>query len=601
MPVENLPAIVRDCRLTVILLGMLCPLVCLSADSPSVRVGISEFAENSVNLPIIPATVRLLEQTLGKENIITRTYSVANLQAAAKSGQVDVILSSAGTYRRLSIEGAGVSNIAAVVSERAPNPNFADGSVFFVRADRTDIRTIDGLKGKIVAATHRYAFSGWQTAMGELLRRGHNPEGFFKDVHFVGHDMPLVVKAVVDGETDAGIVRACFLEDMAVDTSRFRILNPIAPDEQINCVRSTALYPNWTISTTPSTSPETSRRIAAALLAMPPIENGLHWSLATDFRPIDRLFLDLKIGPYEYLRKFSLTRFISENSLFFTVFFTLLFGLILHAVTVTGLVKKRTRALEESMERERALEEEARLAQERVTSIQKVGIVGQMSSIIAHELRQPLSSISMHCYGLLRRYENGTDTRDVTVESVEKIAEQTKRASAIVDRVRAYAKGSRERSLISLHDAVTAGLENTRKSRRRSGVAIDFVDRCAAMVRIEANPLEIELIVVNLLKNAVDAVSGLPDARVTLTLEPVGRQIRLTVTDNGLPMSDENWHAIQSEAVRTTKDAGTGLGLSIVRSITEDLGGRTEFVRQEKGGLSVSVYLDAADTEGIAA
>ncbi len=275
--------------------------VASAAWATPIRFGISEFAEHSVNEPIIPATVALLEKTFGKDNVSAVTYSVAELQQAAKTGAVDIILSSAGTYRRLSLEGAGVHSLASVASARVSDPNYADGSVFFARNDREDIRSIEDLRGKTVAANHRWAFSGWQTAMGELLEHGIVPDGFFGEVHFKGHDMPQVVSAVVNGEADAGIVRACFLEDMGINPSAFRILGERPRDGKIDCVRSTDLYPNWTISTLPSLSPEASRHLAAALFSMPMIENGLRWSIANDFRPIDLLFYKLKIGPYEYL------------------------------------------------------------------------------------------------------------------------------------------------------------------------------------------------------------------------------------------------------------------------------------------------------------
>ncbi len=562
----------------------------IAKDKP-IRVGISEFAEYSVNLPIIPATVRLLEDVLGKENVEAKVYSVANLQAAAKAGQVDVILSSAGTYRRLAIEGAGVRDIATVVSTRAKNPNFADGSVFFVKKDRDDINVIADLKGKTIAATHQYAFSGWQTALGELLRRNLPYESFFGGVIFKGHDMPFVVTAVENSEVDAGIVRACFLEDMDIDMSQFKILDPMPNAGKIDCIRSTELYPNWTFSTLPSTSPEDSRRIAAALLSMPPIENGLHWSLATDFRAIDQLFLDLKIGPYEYLKTFSLWRFIHEYSLFFTAALTLMIALILHSATVSRLVRRRTKQLEESLERERALEEETHIAQARYSALQKIGIVGQMSSIIAHELHQPLASISMYCYGLLRRIENGNDDVEKTRQSLEKMAAQTQRASDIVDQVREYSKGRRERSAQNVCAIAKLAVESIRKSTRRSQVEIVYQEPKESFW-IEANALEIELVVVNLLKNAVDANAGRTGAYVELTIARTERGIRLTVIDNGAPISDENWESILLHTVRTTKQQGLGLGLSIVCSIVEDLGGRVIFNRPTDGGLRIDVLLD---------
>ena len=130
----------RRLSFAVLLVGWFVAAIAWSAP---IRFGISEFAERSVNEPIIPATVALLEKTFGKDNVSAVTYSVANLQKVAKAGEVDVILSSAGTYRRLSLEGAGVHSLASVASARVPDPNYADGSVFFTRKDREDIRTIE--------------------------------------------------------------------------------------------------------------------------------------------------------------------------------------------------------------------------------------------------------------------------------------------------------------------------------------------------------------------------------------------------------------------------------------------------------------------------
>ena len=560
------------------------------------RLGISEFADFSVNLPIIPATIQVIKDLFGEDHVSVKTYSVANLQTVAKQGQVDVILSSAGTYRRLAIEGAGVTDLATVVSTRAMNPNYADGSVFFTLAERADINTVADLRNKSISANHKYAFSGWQTAMGELLRQGFDPDHFFADVRFKGHDMPLVVEAVQKGEVDGGIVRACFLEDMGIDTTQFKVLDSKPNAGKIDCLHSTALYPNWTISTLPSTSPEISRRIAAALLSMQPIENGLHWSLATDFRGIDQLFLDLKIGPYAYLRQFSLTRLIAQYSLPFSIALASLLALLLHSVTVSGLVKRRTQELEESVRREKQLEEESRMATERFSALQKVGIVGQMSSIIAHELRQPLATISMYGYGLLRRLESGQEDRDVTVRSLEHICEQTKRASDIVDQVRTYAKGNRARSLQSLESMMNAAVTEMRKSSRRRNARIEL-EPPPQPVWIEANPLEIELIFINLMKNAVDAVP--PDRSPYVRLRMALRDectVEVTVTDNGPRMSEEDWEKAVRQSLRSTKEMGLGLGLSIVRSLTEDMGGTVEFGRSEEGGLSITIVLECTTT-----
>ena len=565
-----------------------------AADRP-IRFGISTFAAHSVNLPIIPATETLLENLLGEENIVFETLPVETLSERVKQGAFDMTLTSAGAFRRMAIEGAGVRDLATAASRRVPNPNFAEGSVFFVRND-SPIQTIEDLQGKSVAANHEKGFSGWQTALGELARRGLNPQHFFSRADFTNHDMAEVIRRVEDGRNDAGVVRTCFMEAMNLTLSRFRILGA-RDDGSIDCVHSTDLYPNWVIAAAPSLSPDLSRKIAAALFSMPPIGDEVRWSIATDFRGVDNLFRTLKIGPYEYLATFSFKRFIAHYWPGFAIALTLLIALVLHSVTVGTLVRRRTRELEASLKRENELSQETVAAQNRFLALQKVGIVGQMSSIIAHELRQPLAAISMQAFGLMRRFENGTVTRDAALTALDKISHQTDRAGAIVDQVRAYAKGDRRRAPLEINRTVSDAVAEARKSFRNLGVPMEFTPS-PTPIYTTANPLEIELIVINLLKNAAEAVkmSGIAGVvRCRITGFPGSPAIE--IENQGRPFTDAEWDSLLADSLVTSKRKGLGLGLSIVRSLTDDLGGRLTFTRPAAGGLIVTVTLSTLSTE----
>lgn len=565
-----------------------------AADRP-IRFGISTFAAHSVNLPIIPATETLLENLLGEENIVFETLPVEILSERVKQGAFDMTLTSAGAFRRMAIEGAGVRDLATAASRRVPNPNFAEGSVFFVRND-SPIQTIEDLRGKSVAANHEKGFSGWQTALGELARRGLNPQHFFSRADFTNHDMAEVIRRVEDGRNDAGVVRTCFMEAMNLTLSRFRILGA-RDDGSIDCVHSTDLYPNWVIATAPSLSPDLSRKIAAALFSMPPIGDDVRWSIATDFRGVDNLFRTLKIGPYEYLATFSFKRFTAHYWPGFAIALTLLIALVLHSVTVGTLVRRRTRELEASLKRENELSQETVAAQNRFLALQKVGIVGRMSSIIAHELRQPLAAISMQAFGLMRRFENGTVTRDAALTALDKISHQTDRAGAIVDQVRAYAKGDRRRAPLEINRTVSDAVTEARKSFRNLGVPMEFTPS-PTPIYTTANPLEIELIVINLLKNAAEAVkiSGTAGVvRCRITGFPGSPAIE--IENPGRPFTDAEWDSLLADSLVTSKRKGLGLGLSIVRSLTDDLGGHLTFTRPAAGGLIVTVTLSTLSTE----
>lgn len=100
--------------------------------SQVIRVGVSEFAERSINESLIPVTLRELARAVQPRYRLEITvFSVATLQDAVKDGKLDIVISSAGTYRRLALAGTNIRDLATISSARAPNPNYADGSLFF--------------------------------------------------------------------------------------------------------------------------------------------------------------------------------------------------------------------------------------------------------------------------------------------------------------------------------------------------------------------------------------------------------------------------------------------------------------------------------------
>lgn len=563
--------------------------------APTLRVGVSEFAEGSINQSLIPVTLKSIQKALTAEvDLSVRYLSVSELQRAVKAGEIDVVISSAGTFRRLAIAGTGIRDVATMASERAPDPNYADASVFFVKADRSDIRTVSDLYGKQAAAMHTFAFSGWQIAAEELFKRGFNPDRFFSDVLFQGHDASKIITAVLNDEVDVGIVRACFMEDNGVDQSRFKLIGLYESDGKINCSRSTAAYPNWTLSVLPSNNPELTRRIASVLFSLEPIEHNLHWSVATDFRPIDQLFWDLKIGPYEYLRHFNFKRFIYAYWQYILPVLMLLVGLVAHVFVVSWVVRKRTAELQASREREKAIEKTAVQANARLEKIQRAGIVGQMSTMIAHELSQPLGTISFYATGLRNRAIAGHPDEHMIISVMEKIKSQVWKASTIVDQVRSYARGDRQRENLDVLTVAAQSLGEVQKASRGEGAEIATIFDKGPLT-VEANRLELELIIVNLLRNALEASAGIPEARVELRIERADDEVHIVVTNTAVQVTGELLDNLNNPYGLSEKLSGLGLGLLIVKSIVDDLCGELHFSEASQGGVCSQVSLPLAD------
>ena len=269
---------------------------------PDVTLGIVYYTSPSPNEEIIPDTIRALEKRIGKQHLRIKEYTLEQLRDAIKNGDVDVFLASSGFYRRMVQYGA--SSLATVASKNYPDPNHSDGAALIVRND-SGIRTLYDAKGSVLGASSPTAFTGYQLALGEVLRQGFDPEAFFKKTNFYGGGPGAVsiLDALRRKDVDIITLRICWLEGWLKkhpeDKGLFRVIDQRDANEP--CQRSTDLYPTWTIGTSANTPPEISKIVTSAVLEMPPTKDGFYWSIATDFRSVDALFKGLKIGPYRYL------------------------------------------------------------------------------------------------------------------------------------------------------------------------------------------------------------------------------------------------------------------------------------------------------------
>lgn len=532
-----------------------------------VRVAIVKYVRPAPNEEIVPASVAALRQYFGEDRVRVTHLSLTELADAIRRGEVDVFLSSAGFYRRLADEG-----VKSLVSA----------------ADRTDIETLKDVKGGVLATSTPTAFTGLLVPYGEMMKQGFKVDGFFSETLYLGDDdaMETAPGHLLDGTADVAFLRLCFLEEWLErhpeHAGKFKVINRKDGPGEV-CARSTALYPTWTVATTKVTDPRVSRSVTQALLALKPTgSNGIYWGVATDYSSVDKLFRDTRTGPYAYLNTWSLKRFIAEYWHWLMLATVLVAGLILHSVRVTQLVHKRTAALRRSLAELQVLKEEAQGAAQRIERLERAGVVAQLSVIFAHEMRQPLGAISLYSLGLRRMLGNGsTDTARMT-DVIDRLDRQTERANEIVARVRSYAKAEQPtRVLVSLREQVdraAADLKTT--GRYRTALRVVVTDEPV----VTADPLEMELVALNLMKNALEASDAAGGAgEVVVTLSEEDERAIITVADDG-GGTRETVERL-NRGLGSTKAEGLGLGLSIVRGILEAYGGRLAFSTRRQGGL----------------
>lgn len=557
---------------------------------PAIRIGLSVWSEPANNGPIIQDTLRVFEKTFGKDRVSIKIYSLEELEQAIRSNQLDIFQSSAGFYRRQM--DYGVRAIATVASDRFPDPNKSEGSTIIVRKDRNDIQTLADAKGKVLAANSPNGFTGYQVALGEIARLGEDPRKFFSRTIFTGTGKGVrgVIDAVLTGQADVGFLRLCYLEHFPQEAAQLRVLNAqdVGPD---GCACSTERYPTWTISATSRATPEISRAVAAALLTMPVNENGYYWGIANDYTSVDNLFKDLKIGPYEYLANWTLERFLSQYWPFLLFALLSVAGLVYHCVCIERINRRQAVKLKEALKQQTILEQQSQTAASRIDELQRIGTVGLLSSMVAHELNQPLSAILLYARSLQRFGEKGLIEK--MSEVCDDISAQAKRAFDIVEKVRGYAKGNTERQAVNLSDLVDKTVHDFELSRRsHARVATTLQPDVFAIVDV----MEIELVILNLLKNASNALRGRNDGKIDVTLAGRGDVLQLEISDNGEVFSKRELDFI-SQPLVSTQSTGLGLGLAIVRTIVEKHGGSITFEANPGRGLLVRVVLPACKNQ----
>lgn len=560
------------------------------ASEPEVTIGIVHYAKPAKNSPIVEPTLRAIEAKLrGQYRVRVLSLQREALEETVKAGRVNIFLSSAGFYRRLIRYGA--RDLATAISPMYPDPNHSEGAAIVVLDRRTDLEKIADLKGMTLAVTSANAFSSYHVPLGEIASRGYDPFKFFREVREakegVNSEEPL--KALKAGHVDVAFLKQCTLEEFLrthpEDKGLYRVLEP--KNSAHECARSTDLYPTWTLASTKSTTPTVSRLVTAAVLEMPKTEDDFVWGVSTDYSQVDELFRTLKIGPYQYLREWTVRRFITEYWPFVMLAVFGIVGLILHGRRAEHLVRKRTAQLRHSINERIQLEAKAKEATHRLETMQKIGVVNQLSAIFAHEMRQPLGAISLYLEGLKTMIDEGVTDKAKLHEVLDLIKQQNIRADSIVQRVRVYRKSSPKRDQeISLSRIVKDAVDTVSISDPSVSQAIET--NLGNAVKVRGDALELELLVVNLIKNALEAVSDQSNGKVIVTVEESDKKVLLIVQDNGSVKTEEDLKPLYGSFESTKKD-GLGIGLTIVKGIVERHRGRVEFQTAVPHGLKVII------------
>lgn len=554
-------------------------------------IGIGTGAMSASQKLFFEETAKFLREEFGANTIeLKGPMALGKLKELIRTKKIDYFISSAGFARLLGEEG-----VRELVIYR-PGPNEQDrnelGSTFFVAKD-SNIKTLSGMKGKKFIANDPNAFYSYVAPLGEISYAGYDPSTFFGSVRFQYRQPLDLLKALKDGTADVAALPSCFWESRLIDNPELaNAVKPAAIVSEQPCFRSTRTYPNWVLSSTRWADPAFTKRLVTSLLDMPHLNDGASWSVQTDLSRVDAVFKQLNMAQFSGVKPWTIRDFLQKYS--FSVFIFTIFLLAL--LTFTGFLyfKLKIRSaqliktLKEKFQADRAMRE----TEARLLSLQKITTIDHMSSMIAHELPQPLGAILAYSEGLLRLQKAGSIDNELLTEMLIKIVFQTRKAEEIVTSVRSYAKEQKlKKSPLSVNDVVSEAVKDFKSTLQDYPLEIDFEGDSSAPICSLA-PLEFELAVFNLLKNAKEALrtQGADEPKVSIKISSDETYCFVNISDNGAVISDSDFERMGS-VFKSGKVSGLGIGLSIVRSIVQNHNGNLVIERGKYGGLICRIRL----------
>jgi two-component system sensor histidine kinase DctS len=237
-------------------------------------------------------------------------------------------------------------------------------------------------------------------------------------------------------------------------------------------------------------------------------------------------------------------------------------------------------------------EELARQQQEKLQLTSRLVTMGEMASTLAHELNQPLAAITSYNTGCLNKLESGVFTRDELAGALTKLGVQAQRAGRIIRRVHDFVRKSEPKrapcDLAEVIDDSIGFIESAAKNRH-----IRIVREIQGMrPELMADQVMLEQVLLNLMRNALEAMNDQPPERrrLTIKLSQLENQMEIRVIDLGPGIPSEVQEKLFTPFF-STKAEGMGMGLNICRSIIEFHQGRLWVESNPEGGTNFVITL----------
>ncbi|MGB0713101.1 MAG: PAS domain S-box protein [Gammaproteobacteria bacterium] len=287
-----------------------------------ITLGIYAYRPKAVMLTRYEPLARYLDTGLGPDvDVHLEILELSELEAAIQNNRIDLVFTNPRHYILLrnshTLSGA-IATLNKLGFDGGATSSL--GGVILTQAGRSDIASLDDIRGLKVATANSRHMGGYQCQAYELMQAGVSLAEENEIIETGRHDD--TVRAVLAGDADVGLVRTEILEDMAregaLDLDRIRVINPQSLRDY-PFVSSTRLYPEWPMVALPHLAPDIARRVSALLLSLEPDHEAARAAGIAGFVPpadylaVETIARALRLAPYDHVPEVPLIEIWHQN------------------------------------------------------------------------------------------------------------------------------------------------------------------------------------------------------------------------------------------------------------------------------------------------
>ena len=506
----------------------------------------------------------------------------------------------------------GAEPLATLVNKQRGKGYSKFGSVIFTRADRDDVNTLQDTKGNAFIGADELGFGGWRIAWNELLENNINPYKDYSELRFAGGKQQDVIYAVRDKKVATGVVRTGMLEQMSasgkIKLSDFKVINA-KKTKGFPFSHSTKLYPEWMFSVMQATDKQLKTKVVKVLLSIHVDSQAalkgkyIKWIKPLDYSSVNNLLQKLKVGPYNIAAMGKVERFFEQYGSIFFTFAIILILLVLIIFYVLGLNKKLSKAqalLKLEMDLSKKLERQ-------LLHSQRVESLGHLTGGIAHDFNNMLASI-------IGFTELSLGSKEVKSNKklkgyLKHVITASEKCTSLVNQMLTFSRTANETEkkeelsvslfLTDIHNLALTLLPSSFK------LTVEYIDKS---LFIDANPVMLNQVLMNLYLNAKDAIND-SHGKINLSAEYVnldalnvfcdschqdirGKYVAIRLKDNGAGI-DNDIKDYLFDPFFSTKEVGkgTGMGLSVAHGIVHEHGGHITIDSKVNQGTTINIFL----------